>query len=1071
MNTPEQLDDLVSAWHAARAAGRDLRAEELCRDCPDLTPKLAQRIALLRQMSELRQDPNETVTNPGTASHASSRDFPERIGDYHILTELGKGGMGAVYWAEDERLRRPTAVKVMRPELAARPGARERFIREARAAANVDHEAIVPIWHVGEDKGVLYIAMPLLRGENLADRLHRAGALPLEAVLQVGRDIAAGLSAIHRAGLVHRDIKPANIWLSARDDGSGLHEANATAFVLNTSSFRARILDFGLARLDDDSDPRLTGTGDVLGTPAYMAPEQARNRDVDSRADLFSLGCVLYHAATGRAPFRAATVLDTLLAVAQETPPDPRSLAPVPAKLAELINRLMAKNPVDRPASAADVLKLLEMPKAPDPPTVVVPPPPPPAKPREPVPPREPSNPAIARRTQGGSGTTKAAPVRHAKPLRHRRPIGLWLGIGAMVAVAIGVSIYFVTRPRKLPDNPGNDQTDPGLIAGQGYSSLDATRIPATERYTWQSKELVSVVGGHSGLVSRSNDSNHVAISPDGKLVAWHGPGGLRVWDSESLALRFYNRVLHPVMPCFSADSQLLVVGSVRPEMGSFGVRLIDFRNPAERGVAFRPAGPVTALTVSHDQKHIAVGRANGAIQIWDAKDATAAPRRIVDRREYDLAHPVRQLTFAADDTKLVALSHDDLARNASVQGWTLTDEPASELFTVTAGYRTHKVGVMPSGDRVAIPMPGKGESELAVWGFPPKTSTMQKVFWQAVPARCVDAEVLSSGSKANVWQMWLGFGSSSAIYTLNAGPKNVKGPLSHLRDLPNDTLAMTSDTKHRVYRMADGRLGVSTAGREVLGALPLADADHPPVVIGGRLFTFLPTPQAWEIQDGRFVPGRAKIDFAAAAGPMGKSPAVAPSGKSLAWRVNDAIHVYAMEGDTFKRTAVLSVPTPAITFSFGTDERAIRTIHKDGTTRSWDLGVSPPTNRVVGKVPEAMLNRDLVLSAKGTDYYSGMPDRTLRTKWQIRRHSLNDPAAAPTDICSTTGPRCWPSPNGVLLATDDVLGLAVCNARNGEGRKQFHLPSRPTSVQWTEDNRHLLVAMEGLIYILRVGD
>ena len=169
MSTPNRLDSLLSVWNAAREAGRDPEADRLCGDSPALTPELAQRIALLRQWSSLGKDPAETITVGGPAAQATAAAIPKRIGDYHILTLLGQGGMGAVYWAEDDRLRRPTAVKVMRPELAVRSGARERFIREARAAAAVEHESIVPIWHIGEDNGVP-IAMPC-SGANPGRRL------------------------------------------------------------------------------------------------------------------------------------------------------------------------------------------------------------------------------------------------------------------------------------------------------------------------------------------------------------------------------------------------------------------------------------------------------------------------------------------------------------------------------------------------------------------------------------------------------------------------------------------------------------------------------------------------------------------------------------------------------------------------------------------------------------------------------------------------------------------------------------------------------------------------------------
>ncbi len=197
-----------------------------------------------------------------------------RIAGYRVLKVLGSGGMGIVMEAEDMQLGRRAALKVMRPMLAASPAARTRFLREARAAAAIQHDNVVTIYQVGEHDGLPYLAMQLLDGEPLARRLARQGKFPLAETVRIGRQIAAGLAAAHAREVVHRDIKPDNIWLETEGD-------------------RVKILDFGLAHVADNL-PRLTQSGAVAGTPAYMAPEQIANEAVDPRSDLFSLGCVLY---------------------------------------------------------------------------------------------------------------------------------------------------------------------------------------------------------------------------------------------------------------------------------------------------------------------------------------------------------------------------------------------------------------------------------------------------------------------------------------------------------------------------------------------------------------------------------------------------------------------------------------------------------------------------------------------------------------------------------------------------------------------------------------------------------
>jgi serine/threonine protein kinase len=289
------------------------------------------------------------------------------LGPYRVLRVLGTGGMGVVFEAEDPQLQRRVALKVIRPGQAGDVG-RRRFLREARAAAAIEHDHIVPIYQVGEaavsGTGVVpFLAMPFLRGETLEARLQREGKLPVDAVLRVGRELALGLAAAHQRGLIHRDIKPANIWLEAE-------------------SQRVKILDFGLARSAEagSSIPMeelppeapsasiraapvaqaLTEVGSVLGTPAYMSPEQVSGLSIDVRSDLFSLGCVLYRAATGELPFKGVDVVSTLKLVSTAKPLPPRQLNSVlPARLSQLVMELLAKKPADRPASAHATAEVL----------------------------------------------------------------------------------------------------------------------------------------------------------------------------------------------------------------------------------------------------------------------------------------------------------------------------------------------------------------------------------------------------------------------------------------------------------------------------------------------------------------------------------------------------------------------------------------------------------------------------------------------------------------------------------------------------------------------------------------
>ena len=270
-----------------------------------------------------------------------------RLAHYRILEVLGEGGMGLVFRAEDTMLRRPVALKVIKPEFSSRPGAKDRFLREAQSLAKVDHQHVIPIHQVGEDQGVLFLAMPLLVGETLEQRMKRKPPLGLSAILRIARQAAQGLAAAHDLDLVHRDIKPGNIWVEAKTDGS--------------PGFRSvKILDFGLARLQDGED-RLTRSGTVLGTAAFMSPEQAAGSPVDARADLWSLGVVLYAMLAGKNPFSRGDMLSTLSAVAVDEPEPLRELNPkIPRALSDLVMRLLAKSPDERPQSAAEVAQKLE---------------------------------------------------------------------------------------------------------------------------------------------------------------------------------------------------------------------------------------------------------------------------------------------------------------------------------------------------------------------------------------------------------------------------------------------------------------------------------------------------------------------------------------------------------------------------------------------------------------------------------------------------------------------------------------------------------------------------------------
>ena len=277
------------------------------------------------------------------------------LNQYRIEGLLGQGGMGVVYRARDLKLQRPVALKLLPAELTADPERRKRFILEARATARISHPAIAQIYDVDEHEGTFFIAMELVDGKTI-DNLIENRALDLLGAIDIALQVAGGLAKAHAAGILHRDIKPAN--------------------VIQTPDGHVKILDFGLAKLfgPDSSTITLAGGGGGLstldqtqvgtmkGTPAYMSPEQVRGDPLDPRSDLFALGVMLFEMATGEVPFRRATPLETMQAIAFAETPTMNSLRPnLPAGLRRIVSRCLQKRPQDRYPDAGSLAEDLRV--------------------------------------------------------------------------------------------------------------------------------------------------------------------------------------------------------------------------------------------------------------------------------------------------------------------------------------------------------------------------------------------------------------------------------------------------------------------------------------------------------------------------------------------------------------------------------------------------------------------------------------------------------------------------------------------------------------------------------------
>ena len=367
--SPEQLDVLVEGKLPTSEETRMIRHLDHCLTCQQRLEQLVgggswiPNSAWRLQETSPRPEPalsdlmlrlgscNEDISVQSSDENGETAEFsylaqsrePDSLGclgTYEILKVIGRGGMGVVFKARDPSLNRVVAIKVMGSALTANVDARERFQREARSIAALNHDHVVTVHAVGQHQGIPFLVMEYVQGTTLAERIEKSAPLPVREITLVGIQVADGLSRAHAQGIVHRDVKPGNILLQD-------HPA------------RVKIGDFGLAHLVDESP--LTHSGMVAGTPQYLSPEQARGEPVDHRCDLFGLGCVLYAMCTGRSPFPAKSIFDAIRLVCDYPPQPLLSVnASLPAWLCQLIERLLAKDPVDRFQSAAEVVQALQ---------------------------------------------------------------------------------------------------------------------------------------------------------------------------------------------------------------------------------------------------------------------------------------------------------------------------------------------------------------------------------------------------------------------------------------------------------------------------------------------------------------------------------------------------------------------------------------------------------------------------------------------------------------------------------------------------------------------------------------
>jgi WD40 repeat protein/tRNA A-37 threonylcarbamoyl transferase component Bud32 len=1027
------------------------------------------------------------------------------LGQYVLLERLGEGGMGQVLKARHQKLDRMAAVKVIRSERLSNPTIVERFQREARAAARLSHPNIVTVYDADEVGGTHFFAMEYVEGTDLAKLVKEKGPLPVAVACDYVRQAALGLQHAHEQGLVHRDIKPANLFLAARAGGP----PPADGVI--------KILDMGLARLQgrleesgDATDP-LTQEGAVMGTPDYMAPEQATDSHrADIRADLYSLGATLYYLLTGRAPFADGTLANKLLRLQMEEAPPVERLRPdVPPGVAAVVRKLLAKRPEQRCQTPAELARNLE-PFCRAAVAVAVLAPAGaggPAIPAIPLGPHDPTAawsghpvaipvgkgvedtipPAEAESAASLPQTT--APLPRAWAGKHR--LRLVAGAAALAALVLLV-VLVVRRTNDRITGSGDKGTGPDQ-SGQP-SAFDARILTGMKRapnpfpeYTERLPEemvgsLGDLWGRHWGAV------RSVAFRPDGKLAASGGEDNLiRLWDAQTLEPRgILPGLTFPVHAlAFSPNGKTLASCCDRSD---FRVWLWDLEtkkiayleghgnivtqlafstdgkwllSAGQDQVVYRwdvatrqhnppltlPPG-VLCVALSPDGRHVLSGHADKTLRLWDLD--TRQERALPGHTEV-----IDAVTFSPDGSRAVSISRND----GSVRLWDVEQGKQLQQWVGNLG-SPDGLAFTPNGERIAWI-----SANNAIIVIDAKTLA---VVGQLSPGNLAGLALSPDNHRALV------FGPGQTIlrlWDLGTGVQ-VRAPSGHVRAVASVAFAPDGhyllsgshdstvtlwdlESQRSVGGFAHGTpvysVAISPDGKYALAGGTEAGNDHK-------------TLRFWEID-------RRQLAVSLDANPNATTMSVAFSSDgrlALSGGGGDApqLRLWDVEKRVEARPfAKLDESITGVAFLPGTRQAVSGGAQK--VVRLWDVDTGKEVRSLVGHTDAVT---SVAGSPAGRHVLSGSLDTTVRL-WDLQE---TEPKGRLLEDGPKAGITCVTfAPNGERLAASGSDGrVAVWERASGKRLYHVQLPGGVQGLAFARDSRHLATAnANGTAYILRLPE